>query len=320
MDTENTSGGDFDFGSAMDEVAKEVMPAMADESEGAAAAPSPAPAPAPAPEPAASPTPAPVVEHPYPKSWRPDHQSQWANLPPEIRAEVLRREDDFHKGTAPLRSAAQFVQRFQQASAPVAEYLNAGVDPLELYANFAKAHATLSRGGPEASEFLRTLAAEYKLDLSAEPAYVDPQLKALQDEVRGVKSVLSAQEQAVASAKRAELTSEVDRFAADPQNKHFPVVAADMALLLKADAKLTLADAYAKATWASPAVRDLLLGEELEKRRKTEKEASAQRAAQSAHASQGSVRNSARTAPATGAVGTMDDTMKDVLKGLRSAG
>jgi hypothetical protein len=318
-------GGDFDFGSAMDNVAGEVF-AERDREEGK---PPAAPAPrgealgetrevsAPVPPPPAS-APPPPAEVPYPKSWKPDFQTHWATLPPEIRAEVIRREDDFHRGTAPLRTAAQFVQRFQQASAPVQEYLASGVDPIELYSNFAQAHAKLSRGGPEAVDFLRSLAADYKLDLAAEPAYVDPQLKALQDELSGVKSVLSTQQQAAANARKAELATRVSTFAADPKNEHFDLVAGDMANLLRADPQLTLEDAYAKALWISPVAREKLLAKEVETRRLAEVEAERKRAEEAAAASKGSVRNSARTAPATGAVGSMDDTMRSTLKELRS--
>ena len=309
----------FDLGSAMDEVAAE-MPDLGGTPKPAETEAPAAPVPAPE-KPAEPPAPAPVApapETPYPKSWKPEHQEKWTTLDPALKAEILRREDDFHKGTAPLRQAADFVRRFQEASAPVAELFRSGVDPIALYSNFANAHATLSRGGPEALTFLRSLAEDYKIDLNAEVPYVDPALRSLQQEVAGLNSQLSARQQADLAAHRTQVQSQIEAFAADPKNEHFDLVATEMAAFLKADPKMTLADAYAKAVWANPAVRGKLLTAEVEAKKAKAAADEAERAAKAAAASKGSVRNTARTAPATGAVGSMDDTMKETLARIRA--
>lgn len=311
----------FDLGAAMDEVASEMpdlggTPKPAEPETPPESKPAEPAAPATPPAPPAPPAP----ETPYPKSWKPNHQEKWSTLDPDIKAEILRREDDFHKGTAPLRQAADFVRRFQEASAPVAELFRAGVDPIALYSNFAEAHATLSKGGPEALVFLRSLAEDYKIDLNAEVPYVDPTLRTLQREVSDLHSQLSTREQADLAARRAQVQSQIEAFAADPKNVHFDEVATDMAAFLKADPKMTLADAYAKAVWANPAVREKLLTAEVEAKKAKAAADEAERAARAAAASKGSVRNTARTAPATGAVGSMDDTMKATLAAIRAKG
>ena len=93
-----------------------------------------------------------------------------------------------------------------------------------------------------------------------------------------------------------------------------------MAAFLKADPKMTLEDAYAKAVWANPAVREKLLAAEVEAKKAKAAAEEAERAVKAAAASKGSVRNTARTAPATGAVGSMDDTMKATLAAIRAKG
>lgn len=320
-DTPADTSEPFDLGSAMDEVAAE-MPDLGGTQK--AAEPNAPAAPAaekPAEPAAAAPAPAPAApDTPYPKSWKPEFQEKWATLDPALKAEILRREDDFHKGTAPLRQAADFVRRFQEASAPVAELYRSGVDPIALYRNFAEAHATLSKGGPEALTFLRSLAEDYRIDLNAEVPYVDPSLRALQQEVSGLHSQLSAREQADLAARRTQAQSQIEAFAADPKNAHFDAVATEMAAFLKADPKMTLEDAYAKAVWANPSVREKLLTAEIEAKKAKAAAEEADRAVKAAAASKGSVRNTARTAPATGAVGSMDDTMKETLARLRAKG
>jgi len=308
-DPAGDTSSDFDLGAAMDEVAKDLgKPEGTPEPTTETAPASTAPAPV---------TP-PVDETPYPKSWKPDHKEKWNTLDPDVRKEILRREDDFHKGTAPLRAASDFVRRFQQASAPVESMLRSGVDPIQLYSNFAQAHATLSRGGAEAATFLRQLAQDYKIDLDAEPAYVDPALSALQQQVNGLNSQLSAREQADANARRAQVATQVETFAADPKNNLFEVVAGEMTAFLKADPKLTLEAAYEKAIWANPDARKTVLEREVAAKAAADAKAAAEKASKAAAASEGSVRNTARTAPVTGSVGSMDDTMRETLKALRA--
>lgn len=277
--------------------------------------PSPAPSPkvdppAPGPSPEPSPPP-PPPSHPYPKSWKPDFAPKWETADPDLRAEVLRREEDFHKGLTPYRALAEKVKG---ALAPVAELVQSGQDPFELFSAFGNYHKALSNP-KTAVEAFRFLMADYGITaeaLSAEAPYVHPQIAALQEQLGSVQSRLSTQDQAVQQAHLNNLRSTITQFAADPANEHFEAVGGKMATLLRADPRLTLKDAYDQACWLEPEVRAKVL--------KKQAAADAETARKAAEASQGSARTNARSAPATGAVGSMDDTMRATLKAIEARG
>lgn len=282
-----------------------------------AEAPSPTPAPSPSPEP--SPAPAPVEDIPYPKSWKPGQEAKWAALDLDIRREVARREEDFHKGLSSLREGAEFAQRMRKAVEPYAAWFReSGVDPAALFANFTGAHLTLSKGGAEGADFLRRLASTYKIDLSAEPAYVDPQTRALQEQIEGVSSRLSQREQADLAAKREAARVELETFSADPKNDLFPQVGHEMAILLHANAKMTLGEAYEKAVWLNPTTRAVMLERQEKAAQAAKAEEERKRAEAAVAASKGSVRNTARAAPETSEVGSIQDTMRETFRAIQA--
>ena len=53
-----------------------------------------------------------------PNTWKKDVAAKWNALPPEVRAEVARREADFHKGIEQYRGAAQFAAAMDKAIQP----------------------------------------------------------------------------------------------------------------------------------------------------------------------------------------------------------
>ncbi len=279
--------------------------------EGGSPAPSPEPSP-PAPAPSPTPSPAPAPHDAYPKTWKQDYVAHWANLPPEVRAEVYRREEDFHKGLAPYRTLGTNLQRALQ---PLGELIQSQrLNPFELISNFGQMHLALSN--PETRlETFKALLQDYGLkieDLTAEAPYVHPQVAALQHEIGGIKSTLSARERADAEALQARNRAQLEAFAADPEHPHFEKVGLQMASLIKATPGLTLKDAYDQACWLNPEVRAIRVREQAE--------AEAKKAADAAAAARGSTRNGARNSPETGATGSMDDTMTETLRAIRSRG
>lgn len=305
---------DFDFGNAMEGlVASGEVKLDTAEAPTPSPAPSPeaagAPEPSPAPAPEAAPAPAPEAPSDYPKSWKPDFKDRWATLDPDVRAEVLRREDDFHKGIAPYR---QLAERVKESLTPVADLIQQGSDPFQLVQAFGTYHQALSNP-KTAVEAFKSLMSDYGVtveQLTAEAPYVHPQVKALQDELGEVKSRLSAADQQALQQRQQALRNHLNEFAADPKNSFFNDVAGEMAKLIRADSRLTLQEAYDQACWLNPSVRERVLAKQAE-----EKAAAARAAAQ---ASAGSVRSNARTAPVTGAVGSMDDTMRETLAALKN--
>lgn len=274
-------------------------------------------------------TPAPGPDA-LPKTWRPALAEKWATLDPEIKAEVQRREEAMFQGIEGYKADAAQGKIFKQVMAPYEAVLaQHNIDPAQQISGLMRAHHTLALGHPQEKVALfRQLAQDYNVDLDAltvalDPAqqpFTDPAVAALQKELQTVKSHLSAQQAAQAEAKRAELSTEIDRFAADKSNVYFDEVANDMAALLQSGAAATLKEAYEKAIWVNPAVRQKeLTRQQTESAAKAAAEAKA-KLDKARKATSANVSSSPRSASVTAPVGSMDDTLKEQLAAIRGRG
>lgn len=320
---------EFNFSAAMDAIAEEVLSeagAQGEESnqetppESGTPAPTPgtsAAAPAPAP---AAPAPAPALK--YPSTWKPEYASHWETLPQEVKAEVLRREDDFHRGLGEYRSAAEAGRRLQAVLEPYQGlFQEYNLDPFQTFSQLLNAHRILALGSPEEKQALWSrLARDYGIEATpGEPSFEDPALRALREEVTGLKSTLTAAQQAEQNRHREEVRKEIEAFAQNPEHDLFNQVAEDIALLIRANRELTLKEAYDRAVWQNPATRAVMLERQTKAAADAKAAEDRRRAEEAAAASKGSVRTPSRTVQsATAPKGSMDDTMRDVLKDIRN--
>lgn len=276
--------------------------------------PSPEEAPAPEADPLAEP----------PKTWRKEAAAVWANLPPEARAEVLKREEDIFKGIEAYKADAHFGKSLKGALAPYMPILQQyNIDPAAQVQGLMQAHYTLATGSPEQKAVLfQKLAQDYGVDLGQlaafEPPYTDPAVKALQAELNGVKSQLSAAEQARAQALQKDLEKQIETFAADPANAHFKDVANDMVVLLEKGVCKTLSEAYERAIWMNPAVRAKEVARQQAEASKKAAEAEAARVAKARQATAAHVRTSAKSGSAAAPLGSIDDTLNEALREIQS--
>lgn len=310
---------DFDLGAAL----TEIHSGQVDPGEPGAASTPPAEdtpptsvePPPPAPEPQA-----------MPKSWEAKYAEKWATLDPEVKAEILRREDNFHTGLEGYKADAQVARSFKAAVQPYMPALQqAGIDPVALASNLVQAHYTLSTAAPDQRiNLFRQIASDYGIDLAnlagQEAPFVDPQVRTLQDELSALKSQLTGITQQSLQEKRASLEAEVNTFAADPKHDLFPQVVDDVASLIRTDRQMTLAQAYEKAVWANPTTRATML----ERQQKAATEAAAQtakaHAAKAAKAAGSTVRPAARSANVTVPPGSMEETLSASLAEIKARG
>lgn len=332
---------EFDLSAAMDSIA-------ADMAEASAPAPAPAPtagpSPAPAPnsaapegqgdsaavkpegEGAAAPAPAPAPTDALPKSWRPELAEKWATLDPAVKAEVLRREEDIFRGIEAYKADAAFGKPIKAAMDPYMPILEQyGINPADQVRNLMNAHYTLSFGTPEQKAgLLRQLAQDYGVPLpgaaEGEAAFVDPQVQALQQELAQLKSQLAGFQRTQVQSVQERLRSEVEAFAAKPENDLFDKVAVDMALLIKADRNMTLEQAYQRATWANPETRQILLDRKLKADAEAQAKAQQEHAARAAQAAKATVKSAPKSASATTPSGSIDDTLRETLEEINSRG
>lgn len=225
--------------------------------EGKPATPPPAPAPAPLKAPA---------------SWRPEAKAEFDKLSPTVQAEVVKREEDILRGIGTYKAAADFGHNIDRELQPYAGLMRQHqIDPVKHIGSLLATHHQLAMGSPEVRlATLTNLAKQFGVDLSASTAsedspYVDPEVKALRDQLSQLQSM---QQQLVnqqlqdrrmqTEARQAEirngLAQELNTFAADAEHAFFDEVADDMALLIGQGRASSLKQAYDLAIRMNPAV------------------------------------------------------------------
>jgi hypothetical protein len=263
-----------------------------------------------------------------PASWKPEVAAGWASLTPEVRAEIHRREEDSARGVAEVKQVAEVGKRWQQALTPYAkEFAQYNIDPVAHAQTLFNAHRTLALGTPQEKQaMLTSLAREYKIQLPGgqatadeEPAWIDPQVKALQERVDQLQSVHESNARAASEQRRQQLVEEVTAFANDKAaHPHFDVVAEEIAQLMQASGgKMKLQDAYDKAVWLVPDVRLQLIAKQTADAKSTAEKAEADRAAAAAKA-RGLVKSSSKSVTDTGKLGKIDDTLKETFAAIQA--
>jgi hypothetical protein len=211
-------------------------------------------------------TPAERQERLSPKSWRKEVADKyWANLDPELQAEIERREADVNKGFETYRPKAQMADEFTQALTPYMPTINAlGVNPAEATARLFNVEHQLRFGTePQKIETVRNILQEYNISPESLFNHIqntpppDPQVQAMQRYVQQLEQqynqVLTQQQQREQQA----LNSEIANFSADKE--HFDLVREDMAALLQAGRATDLQSAYDMAVYANPTTRAAML-------------------------------------------------------------
>lgn len=215
-----------------------------------------------------------VSAEPAPNTWRKDVAAKWATLPDDVRAEVQRRESDFHKGIAQYKEKAEFGSAIERAVAPYAATLQTlGIAPDRAVQELMAADHRLRYGSPhDKNQYFAQLAQNYGIDLSqvSQTAQqpIDPNYAALQDELRRVRGMVESQTIAEQKREQDALTSDILKFKSDPAHSHFEVVKGHMAALLQAGQADGLADAYEQAVYANPVTRQAMFQQQAEKTRR----------------------------------------------------
>lgn len=199
-----------------------------------------------------------------PNTWTAAAKAKWATLPPEIQAEVAKREAEVEKGFTKLDEERSVGKSFKELVSPYMPMIQAeGSTPIVAIQSLLNTAYLLRTSTPQAKgKMIMDLARQFGADLSQVSqgdVKVDPQLQAIQSELAQLKNARQQELTQREQQEQAVYKSQIDAFAADPKNVHFEAVKADMAALLKAGRATDLQDAYDKAVWASPDIRSTLL-------------------------------------------------------------
>lgn len=286
---------------------------------------------------AAKPAETPVVGDPRhakaPTSWKGPAQAEWDKMSPAARAEVHRREEDFHKGIQLYKGKADTFDILHAEIQPYEAMIRAAnTNPQAVIRDFFNTAYQLKTGTPESKiDTLLNIADSYGVDLSLLPVVqekraagqpiIAPEMSKLQQEFNQLKGTLEQQQaqqkQRLEAEERAAfetVQAELAQFAA--KNPHYEAVKLVMASLIESGQAKDPQDAYDKATWAVPEVRAKLVAEQEAATRKqaAEKAAAARKASATNVVTRGTP--PAAAAPTTG---TMEDTIRATLRKLNGA-
>ena len=194
-----------------------------------------------------------------PSSWTKEAKEKWAELPPEVQQQALKRESEYHQGIDQYKEHAHRAARFDEAIAPYMDTIRqANIQPEQavrmlMHSDHVLRHSDKATKVNYAIKVLR----DYGMtpaDL-ANPMPVDPNVARIQQEALQSKARLQQYEQ----EQQNNVLNEIQRFAADPANEHFEKVKSHMQTLLTSGQAQTLEDAYQTAVWMHPEIRQTLM-------------------------------------------------------------
>lgn len=215
------------------------------------------------------PTPeAPATQNPSaalspPASWSIEAKGKFAALDPIAQKEVLKREDDFHKGIGEYKEHAKSYRDMMQVINPYMPLIQAaGGTPTSVIQNMLNTAYQLQQN-PQAA--IQALAKQYNVTVTPPQdgeQQVDPVLQQLRQELTELKSGLTQGQQAQQDELNRAANDTLLKFKSDPKNVYFEDVKNLMASLIQNGEAKDVPDAYDKACWANPQVRAQRLQQE----------------------------------------------------------
>lgn len=250
-----------------------------------------------------------------PSTWKKDMQEKFNTLPPDVQAEINRRESDIHRGLEQYKSMAERGNSYERAITPFKDTIQKiGMTPEQAISGLMQTDHTLRHGSPaQKVAMLQTIIQTYGINPEwfdqQNTQHANPEIGHLQNRLQQFESLQAQQQQVLQNQEVAKLNSDIAAFAS--KNEHFEAVKYRMADLLQGGAAKTLQEAYDTAIWADPTTRATLLA----KQQADARAKAAQKAAEAKKLSSANVRTRG-VVPAQEAVGAIEDTIRAEAKRL----
>ena len=251
---------------------------------------------------------------PAPQSWKKEMHDAWGKLDSDTQEYIELRENQMREGVEIKKEDANLGMKLRDAFSPYENILRQNnVDPVTASQKLMSTHMQLLNAPLETrKQLFSQLAASYGItDDSGEPA--DPKIQQLEQRLSQVQNVLRASQQASQQEQATRIQSEVEEFAS--KNPHFDDLSDEIAKLIRAD--YSLEDAY-KVAYKASHYYDM----DIEKKQKEEAEkaekAKKEEAEKAKKAKSVNVRGRNTTKAPTAPKGTMEDTMREVMREINS--
>lgn len=267
-----------------------------------------------------------------PKTWTKEAIAEWATIPPRAQQEILKREEDMHRGIEQYKTAADIGMAYSKVVEPYAPILAAeNIDPVGLFQSFAANHYLLTRGTPQQKiELAASMLQGYEIPLAELLNYIadqdidlnppDPRVQALENQVTQLTNLFQTSQTAVQKENNSRIEAEIEAFAADPAHPYFNELASDIQKLFAGKLASSLQEAYDKAVFANPVTRqkeiDRLTAEKLSSAEAEEKA----RKDKIAKSTAADVVLTPKSRNGTVPKGSIDDTLEETMAAIQSRG
>jgi len=300
------------------EVPQEEKPAPAEEAAPPAAPVVPEAKPAETPAPEADATPA-------PHTWRRDAKEAWAQVPPVVREEIVKREKDIQSYVEQVKPQVALATTFEKIVSPYLEmFSKANINVFQNYEATLQVQKVLAFGSPqEKMTLIAELAknAGLQLDgtqLSAPPEAGQAYVAQLEARLAKLEGGFTQVHSTVQEARLQELETGIMAFLQDTEAHPYGVeLADDITRIIEKGLATNLEEAYQLAVQANPITRKRSFDAEVAKQLQSRTAADSARADAARKAAGANVKSngSRRTPPP---VGDIDDTLKDALAAIHA--
>lgn len=256
----------------------------------------------------------PVVPVEVPNGWKPELRAKFAELPPDIQAEIMRREKESHRNATRADDDRTFGRKVKETASPYLATIQAEGGTVEAaFQQFlTTAHVLRGTDKNRAAQLLHEVARQYNVPLGSplQSGPQNPELTELRGLVTDLQGQLQAQNQQRQAQDEAGLQAQIDEFSTKPGHEHFETAKPLMAALLQSGQAKDLEDAYQMAIYANPDIRSTLLAAQ---QQPIAGKQAAERARSAAVSVTGSPAGGMKSLNGTGPVGSIEDDLRAAI-------
>jgi hypothetical protein len=173
------------------------------------------------------------------------------------------RESEYKKGVNTYKAEADRTKPLDEAIAPFRDHLRQqNINEAQWINNLGRAHMILSQAPPEQKiQMFHRLAQDYGIQLNQgemQKQHIDPYTQQLMQQLQHMNQEVGTIKSRYEQEENNRLMSEINRVSSDVEKyPHFELLRLPMAQLLERGDAKDLDEAYLKAEWTVPEVRDL---------------------------------------------------------------
>jgi hypothetical protein len=275
---------------------------------------------------------APVIK--APESWKPEVRGKFADLPPEVQAEINRRETDIMRGLSKQDDERSFGRKVGEIVSPYLPTIRAegGTPEKAIESLLQTAHVLRQGTDLQKAQTVAAVISQFKVPpqalfsilqgasvVSGQPAQqapFDPRYESLAQSVARMEQAQQQEAQQRQLQEQSELQRQIAEFGSAPGHEHFEKVRPFMGHLIESGQAKDMPDAYEKAIWADPDIRASLIAARAEpNQRVNEQVARTERARNAAGSITGSPGGAKR--PTNGAANPTSSIEDDLRAAIR---